>query len=268
MQNFSIQSWNTQRELNLTGNTSFKKVQTHLKTFSGDIIALQEMCNAKELLENIPNFKSYNFFIPRLNKTKDKRVPGCNYNVILSKYPILKADEIAFPEWNKNVILENCTRADIQLDEKILKIYNCHFAIFRVGIETRLRQLEYILEDAKNHTGPVIICGDMNVTIPKVGWNRRIISLWHQEPKKEMFIDGKFINYDERELFNRIINQYGFREILDLYTPTWSLFKSKIWELFKLKLDWFMVKDIEITEFHLNDYVSDHKSIGVNCRVS
>lgn len=261
MQNLSIISWNTQRELNFTGYTSFKKVQSYLKKTSTDIIALQEMCDAKEMLESIPNFKSYNVFIPQFNKIENDGNSGHNYNVIISKYPILKADEIVFPRWNKDKILENCSRVDIQLDDKVLRIYNCHFAIFRAGIKTRLKQLEYILSDARGHNGPVVVCGDLNVTIPKMGWNRMIIKLWHQEPQKEMFINEKLINYDERELFNGVIKKYGFKECLDLYTPTWSPFKSKIWELFKLKLDWFMVKDIKVVDIKLGEYVSDHRSI-------
>ena len=261
MQNFSIVSWNVQRKLNLTGRTSIKKLRNHLEGFSAEIIVLQEMCDAKEVLEGIEKINSCNVFIPTINKTVDNGIKGYNYNVIISKYPILKADEIIFPNWNEKIKLQNCTKVDIQLDNKVLRIYNCQLAIVKAGIETRLGQLKHILFDAQSHNGTIIICGDMNATIPKVGWNRIIIKLWHQEPQKEMFIDGKFIDYDERELFNQTINQYGFKESLDLYTPTWSPFKSKIWELFKLKLDWFIVKDIKVVDIKLGEYISDHKSI-------
>ena len=267
MQNVSVLSWNIQGKVNITGYTFFNKVKSHLISYSPDIIALQEMCDAEKILKNIQAFKKYNMFIPKFNRGGDSRNPGFNHNVLLIKYPILRADEITFPQWNQNAPLENCTRADIQLNNQVLRIYNCHFAIFKVGIATRLKQLEYILSDSRSHKGPIIICGDMNVTIPKMGWNRKVIARWHQEPAQEMSINGTLIDYDERELFDKTISQYGFEEVLDLYTPTWSPFKSKIWEMFKLKLDWFMVKNVEVTNVKLGDYVSDHRPIEVQCRL-
>lgn len=188
--------------------------------------------------------------------------------MLLSKYPFLRADEIIFPPENHNVPLENCIRSDIRINDQILRIYNCHLGIYKVGITTRLKQLEHILSDARGHYGPTIICGDMNVTVPKTGWNRRIITLWHQEPKQEMSVNGKFIDYDERELFNETINRYGFKEALDLYTPTWSPFKSKHWELFNLKLDWFIFKNLGTTDIRLGDYTSDHRAIFAECLIT
>jgi endonuclease/exonuclease/phosphatase family metal-dependent hydrolase len=264
MTNFSVVSWNIQGKRNFTGYTSFKKVKRHLRKASPDIIALQEICDAEELLKGVENLKGYNVFIPNINRRDKNRQVGYNHNVILSKYPIIKSYEIHFPQWAKNINLENCSVADIQINNQILRIYNCHFAVFRVGIATRLKQLEYILADSNNHSGPIIICGDMNVTIPKIGWNRRIISLWHQEPKEEMSVNGKFIDGEEKEIFNEIGNRYGFKEVLSLDIPTWSPFKSKIWEMFHLKLDWFMVKNLVLTRCELGEYVSDHKAIEVH----
>ncbi len=267
MQNLSITSWNVQRKLNFTGRISIKKLKSHLQTFDTDIIVLQEMCDAEENLKTIPGFELYNKYIPPTNKTLDDRSLGYNFNVVISKYPILNTAEIVFPSWNNDVVLQNCTRVEIELEDKILRLYSCQFRITKIGIKTRLRQLEYILLDAKNHNGPIIICGDMNTTIPKAGWKRWIISHWHKEPKREMFWNGEFIDYDERKLFNDTVNKHNFKESLKLDTATWAPFRSKLWEMFKLKLDWFIVKNIKITKTTLNDYVSDHKSIRVECEI-
>lgn len=263
MQNIIIQSWNAQRELNYTGYTSLKKFKKYLKTFSADIIALQEVCDANKIFKDVTEFDSYNVYIPKINKSPYNRIPDYNYNVILSKYPIKDVKEINFPNSISGKILESVTRVDIQLENKILRIYSCHFGIWGIGTETRLRQLEIILSDTSLHSGPVIICGDLNPTIPKPGWNRWIISHWHHEPRNEINT-----NLDERELFNQTIQKYGFKESLDLCTPTWSPFKSKIWEMFKLKLDWFIVKNIKVTDIQLGEYISDHKSITARCQVS
>ncbi len=267
MQNLSVLSWNIQGKVNLTGHTLFKKVKPHLINLSSDIIALQEMCNAEKILKNIEALETYNIFIPELNKRRHGGTQGFNHNVLLSKYPIISAEEIIFPSFNEKIHLENGIRADVQLGDQIIRIYNCHFAIFKSGIDTRLKQLAYILEDARSYKGPTIICGDMNVAIPKKGLRRKIVTGWHREPKREMSINGKFIDYDEREIFNKTISKHGFKEVLDLYTPTWSPLKSKRLELFKLKLDWFMVKNLKVTDIKLGDYVSDHKSVEVRCHI-
>ncbi len=157
--------------------------------------------------------------------------------------------------------MQNCTRVKIKINEKHLVIYNCQLTIIKVGIATRLKQLEYILSDAKKHKGPVLICGDMNSLVPKSGWGRGVITTLYREPKKEMFVNGKFIGHDERILFSKIIKKYGFKDALKLNTPTWSCFKSKNWEMFKLKLDWFITKDLKVVNIKLDDYITDHKSI-------
>ncbi len=261
-------SWNIQGKRNFTGYTPFSKIRPHLLNASADIFALQEMCDAEELLKNTVEFKQYQLFIPKLNKCRDGGAFGYNHNIILSKQPIIRSYELVFPTWNKKVFLENCSVSEIQVQEKILRIYNCHLGIFKVGITTRLKQLEYVLSDAINHNGPIIICGDMNVTIPKNYWKRKIIRAWHQEPKKEMIINGEFFMGDERELFNQKLNEFGFKEVGDLYTSTWSPVKSDLWEMFGLKLDWFATKNMNVTGHKVDSYVSDHKSIEVEALLS
>jgi endonuclease/exonuclease/phosphatase family metal-dependent hydrolase len=252
MTQFSVLSWNIQGEWNLTGHTPHRKIRPHLLNSTADIIALQECKNAKKLFKDPEVLQNYHSFIP-----------ASNHSIILSKYPILRAAEVMFPRWNRKGNLESCSRADIQIGHAAVRIYNCHFQIVRAGPALRLKQLEYLLADAQNHRGPIILCGDLNTTIPQNGWNRRIIKNWHMQPKRDMVVDGKFMEHDERELINRAAANYGFREVADLSIPTWSAFKTKRWEVFKLKLDWFMVKGLNVAGYKLGQYVSDHKAIEV-----
>lgn len=267
MRKLSIVNWNVQRKNPITGYTFLKTIKLHLSTISPDIIILQEMCDARKILKKIPFQKTYHVFIPKLNQKKYNRVAGYNFNVILSKYPIIETREIVFPKFNHRAILQNCTRVKIKLNGKHLLIYNCQLTIIKAGMATRLKQLEYLLSDAHHHKGPILICGDMNSVIPKSGWNREMIALWDRQPRKEMFVDGKLISYEEKELFSKTIKKYGFRDALKLSTPTWSPLKSKIWEMFKLKLDWFIVKDLKVTSIELDDYITDHKSIEAEVRL-
>ena len=267
MKKLSIVNWNVQRKDIITGYTSLKKIRAHLETLPADIIILQEMCNAKKAFGNMPFLKSYNIFIPKINERKYNRKPGYNFNVILSRYPIVSAEEMVFPNPNSKAVLQNCTRVKIKLNEKHLLIYNCQLTIIKTGMATRLKQLEYILSDARKHSGPVLICGDMNDVVPKSGWKRKIITLWDREPKKEMFVDGKFVDYEEKKLLSETIRKYGFTEALKLNVPTWSPLKSKILEMFKLKLDWFITKNLKVTSIKLDDYITDHKSIEAECSI-
>lgn len=267
MQNFSVLSWNVQGRKNFTGYTFFKKIRPFLFNRSYDIIALQEMHGAGKKLKNIPALKNYRIFISGHNKSNGWQGRVFNDNVILSKHPVIRAEEIIFPRFSHKAFLENGIKADILINNRVLRLYNCHLGIFRVGMATRLKQLEYLLSDSLNHKGPTIICGDMNVATPKTGLKRKLITLWHQKPKSEMLIDGKIFKNDEREMFNSMANKYGFKEVLDLATPTWSPLKTKTWEMFKLKLDWFLIKNLGVNKVELGNYISDHRSIKADCHI-
>lgn len=278
MKTISVLSWNVQNMFRVpeklrwdsvwhlvAGYTSFEKVLPYLLETSPDVIALQEVCDAELKLASNPGLSKYHVFIPTLNATVNHGRSGSNYNVILSKYPILKTKEIPLPECGKNS--ENCTRVDIQIGQQVLRIYVCHFPIFGVGIATRLRNIAFILSDAEKHAGPVIICGDLNTTIPKSGWRRVIVRLWHQVLRRELVVDGQFIREDEREAFNAAIAKRGFADVLDLDTPTWSPLKSSSWQLFNLKLDWFATKGLQLEKVSLGEYISDHRAILAKLRL-
>jgi endonuclease/exonuclease/phosphatase family metal-dependent hydrolase len=267
MKDISIVSWNVQGNFNFTGHTAFKKIYPHLLDLAADIFALQEMRGAEKKLAAATGLKQYQVFIPRTNIGSSLKVLGLNQNILLSRFQILQSADLKFPAFTTRRPLENYTRTDLQIGDRILRIYNCHFAIDKVGIRTRLMQLDHVLMDARSHLGPTIICGDLNATIPPPGLNRAIISHWHREPREEILLSGQPENRDEREIFNQTILTAGFKEVLDLYIPTWSVWKTKLWEIFKLKLDWFLVKDIEVISAKLGPYISDHRPIIVRVRI-
>lgn len=259
----SILSWNVQGCLYWGTSTSFKKVLPNLLDSQPDIICLQEMCDAQVKLGL--EFKKFKVYIPKLNNSKDYNKKNFNYNVILSKYPFQYVEEFVFPQsLNTTCIFENAIKAEINIDSKNLRIYNCHFMIDGVGIKTRIEQLKYILDDCKDFTGPIIICGDLNVTIPKVGWRRKLVQFVHQEPVKELYIRDDYIYDDERIIFNKIATEEGFKEAFDLNTATWSPLKNKHWEILGLKLDWFLTKNLLINSKSLGNYISDHRAIYIN----
>lgn len=266
MKTFSVLSWNVQGKLNLTGYTSFKKIEPYLRNATHDILALQEMPDARVKLKPTGILRSYNAYIPRFNSLRYNRERGFNQNILLSKHPFIRVSELTFPSW-ENHPLENCIRADVQIAKIAVRIYVCHFQIFKTGVSTRLRQLERIFADAKRHTGPIIICGDLNTTIPKPGWRRTLTDIWHQEPIDELIINGKLLTSEERSLFKKDILEHGYTEVLGPRTPTWSPFKTPAWQLFKRKLDWFIIKDLKPLDYKLGEYVSDHRAVHVTLRL-
>ncbi len=253
MTEFLVFDWNTQGNFNYTGYTSLKKRKEVLSKVRADIITLQEFPHAQNKIRTIKNLAGYNCFCLE---------PGNpNNNVILSKFPILSAAEIKFPVINGHSNFRGCLRADIKIGDQILRLYNCHFEIFGVAIDSRQKQLNHIIADSQNFQGPTIICGDMNTTIPKAGLNRSIISFWHHEPKAEMMIGGKYFESDERNLFNKLAYNKGFKEVFDICTPTWLMLKTQKWEMFKLKLDWFLIKNLIVKNSKLYPYISDHRPL-------
>ena len=267
MEKFSVLSWNVQGKTNPTGHTSYKKVLAELSKSDFDIIVLQEMSGAERKLKKFQAENPYNIFISKLNKNSWLNKNGFNHNVVLSKHPIINAQEIIFSDFSKKRLLENCLRTDIKIKDKTLRLYNCHLAVYKAGPAVRLKQLEFILSDSQNHDGPIIICGDLNPIMPKAGLKRNVIRLWHRQPKPEMRIKDELIIKDEWELLNETATKFGFKEALDLSLPTWSPFKSANWEIFKLKLDWFLIKNLGVNNVELGDYISDHRPIKTVCYI-
>jgi endonuclease/exonuclease/phosphatase family metal-dependent hydrolase len=263
MKDFSVLSWNIQGETNITGHTRLSKVKPCLEAATADVLVLQEVCNARALLERCKLTDRYPHVYVPVSNTK----PYGNRSIVVSKFPIVQSVDIVFPNFGQERSLENAARVDINLGEQVLRIYSCHFPIFRAGPALRLKQLEFVFADAAQHTGPVIVCGDLNTTIPAPGINRVIINTWHMEPQRDFIIDGKKLAVDEREVVNQFANQHGCTEALPLWTSTWSPFKTKLWELFSLKLDWFMVKGLHVTNYSLDDYISDHRAITVHVSI-
>ena len=253
MQNFSVLSWNIQGNFYRGTGTKFSKIAPFLQRNNFDIICLEEIPNAATKLNS---FKGFNIFIPESNKIGNREF---NHNVVITKFPIVDGGELKFSSTHASILLENTTYVTVKLENALLRLYVCHFAIDGAGPSTRLKQLEQVASHAAQHQGPSVICGDMNVTIPKLSTSRIIIKYWHQEPESEMR-DG-----DEREIFNKTAQRHGYREVFDLYTPTWSPFHSKKAELFKLKLDWFFTKNLTVSNRTMGPYISDHRPLIVNC---
>jgi endonuclease/exonuclease/phosphatase family metal-dependent hydrolase len=250
---FSILTWNIHGKRSVT-KTSFAKIAPALEELEADIMCFQEAHEMRERLSTIPALHTRHRVEPRA---------GFNQNLILSRLPISERGELSFPELSMRQ-LERALWADIPVGSKVVRIYNCHFGIFGSNSTVRAHQLRFVLNHAESHSGPVIVCGDLNTTIPLKGMQRKMVQFLHMQPTNSLYVEGEHVVEDERYAFMKIAERHGFREATDISQPTWRV-APFTWELFKLKLDWLLVRDVETPRVVLHPYISDHKAIHAEC---
>jgi len=263
MSSFSVLSWNTFGIKSYGIFLSFKKAARLIESYTADIICLQEMNFAKKKLLEFKRLKGYTSVIPYANR-RELELGVFNNNVILSKFRVIRRGEITFPKIFRFLPVERVLYVDLDIHGTPLRIYNCHLAILRAGIRERFSQLERILNHARDCLHPVIICGDMNTFIRESGLARKILAYFHKVHHSSLFLDGKYFLEDERHEFERRAKEAGFTENLSLKATTWSLFGTGF-ELFNLKLDWFLTRGISNVSASLGPYLSDHRPVLARC---
>ena len=269
----SVLTWNTMgstwhliRKTFLSGlsrRVIYGKMKPFLNDDLSDILCLQEA------LPYLPNgLKSHLQNLGFSSISHADSAKG-NSTLIASKFPIIDSGEIMletpddFPTKNSvDPSPRTCLWVDCDINGSRLRVYTCQLRIRGMGIQERLMFLERILSHAQQITYPVIVCGDMNTTIPKQGLARSIVRFIHNEPDDSMVVDGTYHALDERYAFHSVAQRFGFRENIDVEKATWALPYTS-WELFGLKLDWFLTKGIERTEYSFGPYISDHRPISV-----
>lgn len=254
--NFSVLTWNIQGTKYYT-STNFKKILPELNKIRADIFCLQEAQEILQQKNNIKELASYNIV------SLDENANGAD--VILSRFKIVSSGVLNLPSSNKKGAYK-IIWAEVETGEGVAKVYNCHLEIIGVGPKERAEQLVHILNDSKSHHGPVIVCGDFNTTIPAAGVKRRIVRWFHKEPLNSLIEDNFYKNKDERYNFVDIAKEKGFSEAADISESTWCILPFK-WKIFRLKLDWILSRGIQTTNVKLGKFISDHKSIFVECSI-
>lgn len=258
-------SWNIQGQSFRFGpTTNISKVLPYLSKNKTDIFCLQEAPMPKWA----KHFIGYENFLPGLSAKVTEGYER-NDNIILSRFGFVERREIFFP---RNLLGPDCqaepvSYAKINVKQTNIHIYNCHFPITGAGPKTRYNLMNYLCEQAAETNEPVVFCGDLNITILKPGLLRKIIQLWHQEPNSELQINNSFLQEDERIIFSQLVKTFGFKDVFNLNTPTWSPVYSRKWEMFQLKLDWLLYKNLEIVEAKMGPYISDHRPLIMKARI-
>lgn len=265
MKDFNVLSWNIMGRG--TTLSTYDRILKKLNNLKADILCLQELFPSRKRVEQIQKSGNYNVVKTKKLITIDESYNAC---YIFSKYPVTDSGEIEFTDQatirkiKKMVDANRCTWADIQFNGDKVRIYNCHLKLIQTGIAERLRFIRLVLDHAKQVSGPVIICGDMNTVIPAVGWTRKIIQKFHKIPDQDQYINGEYYKKDERYIFNNLVESFDFKNITNIKKTTWALPHTSF-EIFKLKIDWFFTKNIKHKTIQFLPYTSsDHRPVLVD----
>ncbi len=228
-----------------------------------DVICLQENPHGRDVISKYPKNAVY-----KIAQTKRGRRFLSNANTILSKFPILRSGEIGFSRRKDNVMQRilngrdrhDCIWADIAVGDKVLRIYNCHLKLIATTAKDRLRAIEKVYKHAREAKGPVIVCGDMNTVLSHPNGLSRKIIRWFNEIEENYITHGKFQIQDERQGFRDKAEEYSFSDILDIKKPTFAIPYTSI-ELFKLKLDWILIRKMKALAKEYGPYISDHRPV-------
>ena len=248
----------------------FPRVFLFLKKRLPDIICLQEMPLSERKLRRLKALDGYNLAVSRQRMVHAKNHHTIA-NIILSKFLIRQKGDLNFDEgpserrirgfgnWHEKTIV---VWVEAEVGGIWLRIYNCHLRVTGVGPKERLADMQKVFEHARTAPGPVIICGDMNTVLPRAGLTRKFIQWFHKIPKDSLNSLAERYSEDERYVYQAAIHQNGFRDLLPLAQSTWAIPGTAI-ELFKLKLDWFLVKNISVGQAEFGPYISDHRPVAV-----
>jgi len=138
MSNISVLTWNVQGR-KLMYDTPFTNIMPFLESSPAEIMCLQEIPDAHRKLSLLKYIGQYYIAIPQHNNNEPTEEH--NHTAILSKYPIVKTGEITYDNLKKNKPVEKSSWADLQINGKTLRLYNCHLGIRGCGIKERQEQL-------------------------------------------------------------------------------------------------------------------------------
>jgi endonuclease/exonuclease/phosphatase (EEP) superfamily protein YafD len=150
--------------------------------------------------------------------------------------------------------------ADLKLGLKKLRVYSCHLSPSGISFKDRFKLLQKISNNAREFSGPVIIAGDMNTVLPAKGRGTRVVRWWHRLPKVDLTVNNGKYKQNEKYIFYDMATQLGFRESLSLDNNTWvfPFTKKEIWQL---KLDWLLYKNLRRVSAKSGPLIGDHKSV-------
>ena len=266
-------TWNIER------GYDFDSILNYLKEKDADVICLQEvdwnngrtkfLDIAKLLAEKLGMVAYFGIEFNELDTPlREAKLEGggvCG-NAILTRLkplevyrvelPVLHNWESPPPETRFRLLREKrtgrrfCLCATMQIYGEKVTICNAHFENVNGGVAGRKKSLEELLEKI-NKKGKVIIAGDMNTLHNKV---TRLFNMSKENQNIPESKGKREVLYWKEELLVQ-------NNLIDPFSASDWTFKYFV---FKDKLDWILLKDIQIKDFGMDGFnSSDHKPLWV-----
>lgn len=243
----------------------FWKVRRLVNEIQPDVVCLQEVTSR--------------WFVKRVNGRDKHEVAMTNpekmltvltsRNATLSRLPIGQRGELKYERLTRkrvNPLAGQVVWADIKQGKTIIRIYNCHMAIFGIGMEDRAEMLSDIAKHAKKFAGPVVICGDMNTMMPerRPGW--WLAKAWARFPNPSPAV-GDYSWLGEKYFFMDMAKRHGFTEMGDIDRQTWRMPFLR-WGFWRPKLDWMMYRGLTPVDYRLGPWIGDHRGVIATLKVN
>lgn len=225
---------------------------------TADIYCFQEI-TTQQIADELKKHSGLNYLISR----RFKVFFSYFHNVIFTNLSVLDWGEIEYRKPKKNIMVPIYGKvlwAELIFNGQKVRVYNCHLMVVGQGMLERKTILLDIIRHSSKFDGPVIICGDMNTSVPGIKYQRKLAQFWLRFSIPDEKEIGDYTNKNEKYLFYDTAVSRGFREITDLAKNTWRMpLINK--ELFNLKLDWMLYKGFTKKAYRLGEYIGDHRAI-------
>lgn len=251
---FTLSCWNVASTPHYT-SIPFSRVLPHINLEAQDVLCLQEIAQPAQKLH------------PELLAHLHTQTCEQSDNAVLTQFPVLTNRDIA-PTCrvvNRVKPLEAIQALEVEVFGRPVVIYNCHLPIIGVGLFERMQLLELVLEEAKGHDHPTVLCGDLNTALPGDGFGRWLTQAVHRVPRQSMYFRDQYHPADERHLANDLLSRAGFSEVFPLEQATWAIPGTRI-EPYSMKLDWVSLRGLDDVSRGMDGYVSDHRRLNTTLR--
>jgi len=236
----------------------FWKVKRLMRETQADVVCLQEVTSQ--------------WFVKKVNKlskhevviTKPERALAvlAMRNATLSRLPLWTSGELKYERLTrkrKNPLAGQVLWADVKSGKTLVRIYNCHMAVFGIGMEDRAEMLSDIAKHAKKFTGPVVICGDMNTMMPERRPAWWVAKIWGRFPNPSSEVSD-YQHLGEKYYFKDMALKHGFTEMGNIDRQTWRMPFLR-WGFWQPKLDWMMYKGLSPVDYKLGPWIGDHRGV-------